>query len=559
MDLKMASLSPLNPTSGSRPRSFTPTATEFTPKTIETKREVLKASFVSQAVPNIHKYAAIIGLCAVPGGEAGMDDLGWHIADFLAFRALLCGENHPKAQTWLAMCDIPTLVEANPERYVHGKERRLVGSAAKPGKYQTPNGLNEREDNIQVETSAAALKDKFTQAVKEKLEVLKKHKYPLLLIICGLTSLEQDIYFGNLDTEHCYTMKELRHDIGDDINHIDATIVTPSLFSAGWQMNTSFGRPNCTELRGNRVEFLSRQLGGLFAQDLVRIFFGWNCPALDEAEVDPHIKARERYPGPVSPSDELKALTSQLQIKIQSYLAGELSTYHLDHSFSFDENKDEWKILIGHRDRTPGYQSLKGYERKWNKLPSAQGLPPTDECLAFLGNAFGGNRASQLKHIKYLIEESYLAWPDHWASNFGQETKKDFERFVTTAHPDDLDCHEIFNALEHRARTSILGDTVVEYFDLPMPHNERCRDWNNFKWKQSLSETDRHSLLKHFGTIFACVPGPNVPPGVNPNNLSRLQRRLESGAGYVRASLMIRLLTSKDSSEIVTRRIERCK
>ncbi|KAI1275474.1 hypothetical protein F5Y07DRAFT_178231 [Xylaria sp. FL0933] len=555
----MASLSTLNSADGGHRRSFTPTATEFTPKSIETKREVLRASFVSQVIPNAHKYAAIIGLCTVPQEKAGMDDLGWHIADFLAFRALLCGDNHPKSQTWLAMCDIPALAEDNPKRYVHGKDRRMVGSAARSGKYQTPTGLTEREDNIQVETSAAALKDKFTQALKKKLEVVKKHKYPLLLIICGLTSLEQDIYFGSLKTDHRYTMKELRYDIGDDIDHIDATIVTPALFSAGWQINTSFGRPNCIELRGNRVEFLARQLGGLFAQDLVQIFCGWNCPALDEAKVDPDIRARERYPGPVPPSDKVKGLTSQLRVKIHSCLVGELSTCHLDHSFSFAKSKDEWEVLIEPREKSSGYQPLESYERKWNELPSAQGLPPTDECFAFLGIAFGGNRASQLKHVKYLIEESYLAWPDHWASNFGRETKKDFERFIATDHPDDLDCHEIFNALEHRARTSILGDTIVQYFDLPMPLNQRCRDFNNLEWKQQLSQTDRHSLIKHFGTVFASVPGPNVPPGVNPNNLSRLQRRLESGAGYVRASLMIRLLTSKDASEIVTNRIESCK
>ncbi|KAI1423394.1 hypothetical protein F5Y12DRAFT_786028 [Xylaria sp. FL1777] len=559
MGSKMAPLSASNPTGSGRRPCFTPTAIEFTPKVIEINREVLKASFVTQTVPNAHKYAGIIGLCTVPEEKADMNDLGWHIADFLAFRALLCGENSPRAQSWLAMCDIPTLVEENPERYVHGRDRRLVGSAARPGKYQVSTGLIEREDNIQVETSAEALKKKFIAEVKKKLEVLKKFKYPLLLIICGLTSLEQDIYFGKLDIDCRYTMKELRSDIGDDISHIEATVVTPSLFSAGWQINTSFGRPNLAEMRGNRVEFLARQFGGLFAQDLVRSFVGWNCPALDEAKVNPDIKVKERFPGPVSPSDEVKSLVSQLKIKVQSCLVGELSTFHMDHSFSFNKHKDEWEVLIGRREMPPYYQSLGWYERKWNEFPSAQSLVSTNDGLEFLGNAFGGSRASQLNHIRYLIRESYLAWPDHWASNFGQETKKDFERFINSDHPDNLDCHEIFNALEHRARTSVLGDTIVQYFGLPIPHNERCRDWDNVKWKQQLPETDRYSLIKYFGTVFSSVPGPNVPPGVNPNSLSRLQRRLESSAGYVRASLMIRFLTSKDSSQIATDRIESCK
>ncbi|KAF2968542.1 hypothetical protein GQX73_g5015 [Xylaria multiplex] len=544
------------PNGHGRQPPFTPTALEFTPKAIEAKQDVLNSCFITQTIPNVHRYAGIIGLCTVPEEKAGMDDLGWHIADFLAFRALLCGNNNPRAQSWLALCDIPTLVEGNPDCYVHGKDRRLVGPAARPKRRETSTGLAEREDNIQVETSPKALKEKFVTQVKAKMEVVKRYEYPLLIIICGLTSLEQDIYFGKLDIDHRYTLKDLRCDLGDGIDHIEATVITPSLFSAGWQVNTSFGRLGSAEVRGNWSDFLARQFGGLFAQNIVRDFLGWKCPVLDESKVDDSRVKRERFPGPACPSDEVKILISELKIKIQSYLLGGLSAYPMDHSFSFDKSKDEWKIMIGHRERPLDYQSLDWYERKWAELSLAQTLETTGECLAFLGNAFGGTRTSQLNHIAYLIEESYLAWPDHWASNFGQETKKDFDHFMSIQRPDNLDCHEIFNVLEHRARTSILADTIVQYFDLPLPRNERCRDCDNLKWKQALSETDRSSLLKYFGTVLVSVPGPNVPPGVNPNNLSKLQRRLESGAGYVRASLGIRLLTSKASSEAAIDRIE---
>ncbi|KAK5636995.1 hypothetical protein RRF57_012707 [Xylaria bambusicola] len=543
---------------GGRKSSFTPSATEFAPKMVDSKREVLRASFVTQTVPNVPPYAGIVGLCTVPEEKAGMEHLGWHIADFLAFRALLCGENNPKAQSWLAMCDIPTLAQENPERYVHGKERRLVGIAASPTKVKTPTGLVEREDNIQVETSAEVMKDKFIASVKKKLPVLKKHGYPLFLIICGLTSLEQDIYFGLLDVDHRYTMKEFREDLGDEITHIDVTVVTPSLFSAGWQINTSLGRLNSTEVCGSRVEFLARQFGGLFAGDLVRNFLGWQCPVIDETKLDPQIKSRERFPGPVVLSEEVKALTSQLEIKIQSSLLGELSASPMDHSFSFDKNEDEWDALIRSRENQRDYRPLGWYERKWDELPSTQNPVSPDKGFEFLGGAFGGTKTSQVNHLRYLIEESYLAWPDHWSSTFGQETKKDFERFRITYVPDSLDCLEIFNILEHRARTSILGDRTIEYFDLPMPDNKRCRDCNVYKLKQQLPETARRSLTSHFGTVLMSLPGPNVPPGVNPNNMSRLQQRLENCRGYIRASLAIRFLASKSSSQIAIDRIENC-
>ncbi|KAI0509573.1 hypothetical protein F5B22DRAFT_316531 [Xylaria bambusicola] len=538
--------------------SFTPSATEFAPKMVDSKREVLRASFVTQTVPNVPPHAGIVALCTVPEEKAGMEHLGWHIADFLAFRALLCGENNPKAQSWLAMCDIPTLARENPERYVHGKERRLVGVAASPTQVETPTGLVEREDNIQVETSAEVIKDKFIVAVKKKLTVLKKYGYPLFLIVCGLTSLEQDIYFGQLDVDHRYTMKEFREDLGNDINHIDVTVVTPSLFSAGWRINTSLGRPNSAEARGTRVEFLARQFGGLFAGDLVPKFLGWQCPAIDGTKIDLEIQSRERFPGPVVPSEEVKALSSQLEIKIQSFLLGESSAFPADHSFSFDKSKDEWDVLIRSRENQPDYRSLDWYERKWEELPSAQNPVSPRHGFEFLGSAYGGTKMSQLNHLRYLIEDSYLAWPDYWASTFGQETKKDFERFKITYNPDCLDCLEIFNILEHRARTSILGDAVIEYFDLPMPDNKRCRDCNVYKIKQQLPETARSSLISRFGTVLMSLPGPNVPPGVNPNSMSRLQQRLENCRGYIRASLAIRFLTSGSSSQIAIDRIENC-
>ncbi|KAI0097020.1 hypothetical protein GGR51DRAFT_487887 [Nemania sp. FL0031] len=557
MDSKMVLSSPPDPSPNGHRNSFVPTAAEFTPKVIEANDEVLKFSFITQTVPNAHRFAGVVGICTVPEGKADMNNLGWHIADFLAFRALLCGDNPPKAQTWMSMCDIPALVEADPQAYTHGKDRRLVGSAVKPGSYQRNIELVDRDDDIQVEKSAEAFKEKFVSSMKEKLKIAESYKYPLLLIVCGLTSLEQDIYFGTLDASHRCTLSDLHQELGDSINNVEAIVITPSLFSAGWQINASFGRRDSNAVRGSRAEFLARQIGGIFAQDLVKSFLGWDCPVIDEDKAGLTIK-RERFPGPVVPSDNVNKLVFQLKIKIQSYLVGGLSNFHMDHSFSFNKSKDEWETLMTRHRMPADYQTLDFYEQKWEKLPFAQSLDSIEEGFPFLGNAFGGTRESQLNHIKYLIEESYLAWPDYWVLNFGQETRKDLERFMDTEKPRDLDCHEIFNVLEHRARMSILADTIVQYFDLPIPHNQRCRDWDHLKWQQELSDNTRVSLITHFGNALQCVPGPNVPPGINLNYLNRLQMRLESGARYVRAALGIRYLTTKDSSQTTIDRIDAC-
>ncbi|KAI8632933.1 hypothetical protein F5Y19DRAFT_334541 [Xylariaceae sp. FL1651] len=547
-----------NRAGGNSPGNLFATATEFTPKPIKAKEQVINTSFITQAVPSVHRYAGVVALCAVPKERADMNDLGWHIANFLAFRALLCGENPPKAQTWLSQCDIAALVEKNPEQFIHGKDKRLVGVAAKSTTYKRAGVVVDREDNIQVETSAENLRDKFIQAVKEKMEIVKQRGYPLLIIICGLTTLEQDVYFGKLDIDHRCTMGEMRQAFGNGINDIDVIVVTASIFSAGWHINPTFGRFHDTSVRANRTELLARQFGGLFAKELVESFLGWKCPVLDVNRIDEQIRLSERFPGPAKPSSEVKELISKLQIKIQSCLVGQLSASHMDHSFSFDETKDEWSILVGHRERSAEYQSLNEYELKWNKLPTAQHIGVAKEQLKFLGNAFGGSKISQMNHIKYLIEESFQAWPDHWASSFGQETKRDLERFLMQENPEELDCHEIFNVLEHRAATSVLADMIVGYFDLPVPHNQRCRDWDYLHWRDETSGADRSALINNFGTVLNCVPGPNVPPGVNPNMFSKIQRRLESAANYIRASLGIRFLTSQDTGKAAIDRIHMC-
>ncbi|KAI0388758.1 hypothetical protein F5Y17DRAFT_180607 [Xylariaceae sp. FL0594] len=537
---------------------LTPTANPFTPKhQLVTKPEALDITFVTQKLPPIHRYAAIIGLCTVPEERAGMTDLGWHISDFLAFRALLCGPNPPQAQTWLSMCDIGSIVQDHPNRYFHGKDKRLVGAAAtKVLDYHN----DERVDNIQVETDGDMLKAMFIQAIRDKLSLIKRRRYPLVLIACGLTSLEQDIYFGEVDMGRRLTLSELRHSLGNALDGIQVIVITPSLFSAGWQISVSFGYAAPTPSRLTTIELLARQLGGLFAKGHVHHFFGWDCPALEGSGVDPDTMRRETFPGPALPPCELKQLITTLQTKIQSHLVGRLGAHPLDHSFSFYKADDEWEAVMGWRKESNDFKGLDWYERIWLKLPKAEGTEAqTIQGFEFLGNAFGGNMLSQLYHMKSLIQESYLAWPDHWASSFGKEIMKELERFKAQQTPNYVNCQEMFNVLEHRATTSVLADTVIRLFDLPAPSGQRCREWDQVKWKTEAPDTVKSCVVKKFGTVLGWIPGPNVPPGVNENSLSKLQRRLENGVTYIRASLSMKFSADDAAGKHASNMIDSCK
>ncbi|KAI1630897.1 hypothetical protein F4809DRAFT_646932 [Biscogniauxia mediterranea] len=507
---------------------LTATAREFTPSS-KMSGKILDSSFVSQTLPDIPASAGIVGLCAVPQGRAGVDDLGWHIADYLAFKSLLCGQNAPKSQTWLAQCDIASLVKDHPKYYVHGKDRRVVGGAAMPLTYVKDGNAVDREDNIQVEPLDEQLRAKFIEAIKEKVNIAKKYGYPLVIIVCGLTSTEQDVFFVQTHGGSCLTSGDIRGVIGDGV---DVTFITPALFSAGWQINPSFCSAETKGVRADRTHFLAKQFGGIFAKNIVGKFMGWECPMLDGTQLDRGLRAHERFPGPAMPAEQQQWFIDTLKVNIHSFLAGRCSLHYLDHSLHFDKESDEWEHLIRPRKGKP----LEEYKKKWESLESAL-VSGHEEGLPFLGNAFGGTRLSQISHIKHLIQESFGAWPGFWALSFGQKVMVEFIQFVNTPAPDDLTCHEFFNILEHRATLNVLADMLVQYLNLPMPSKVRCRDWNQLDHQSKQSSEQQSSSLRLYQEFSAIIPSANIPPGRNPNRYSTIQTRLDVAIFYLNAAL----------------------
>ncbi|KAI0602631.1 hypothetical protein F4775DRAFT_588196 [Biscogniauxia sp. FL1348] len=509
-------------------RRLTATAREFTPAP-KVFDKVLDSSFVSQTLPDIPPSAGIVGLCAVPQRRAGAEDLGWHVADFLAFRSLLCGQNTPKAQSWLAQCDIAGLVKDHPEHYVHGKDRRVVSGTAVPLTYVKHGNTMDREDNIQVEPLDEQLRAKFMDSLREKTKIAKQFGYPLVIIVCGLTSTEQDIFFVQDDGGSCLTSGEIRQLIGDDV---DVTFVTPALFSAGWQINPSFCSSEAKGVCADRTQFLAKQFGGIFAKNIVGKFMGWECPILDGTQLDHGLRIHERYPGPAMPTEQQQSFIDTLKVNIHAYLAGRCSSQYLEHDFHFDKESDDWEKLIRPRRGKP----LEEYKKKWETLESAPG-PGHEGGLPFLGNAFGGTRTSQISHVKHLVQESFGAWPGFWALSFGQKVMEEFIQFVNTPAPDDLTCHEFFNILEHRATMNVLADMVVQYLNLPMPNNVRCRDWDQLGHKSKQSSEQQSSSLRLYQEFSAAISSVNIPPGRNPNRLSTIQTRLDVPIFYLNAAL----------------------
>ncbi|KAI1801738.1 hypothetical protein F4811DRAFT_563750 [Daldinia bambusicola] len=541
-------MSSVKRTTASTSRPLAPSAPAFVPTNTNATNKVLDASFVTHTIPDISPDSGVIGLCAVPHDRAGKHDLGWHIADFLAFKALLCGETHSKAQTWLSQCDIASLVNDNPDDYAHGEDRRLVNVAAASSSYTDRQGISQkRDDEIKVELSAEKLMDDFLATLAKKSLIAKGRGLPLIIVICGLTTLEQDVFFGETDPRVRVTSEKMREVLGEQVEVI---VITPALFSAGWLVNPSFCRSPTRKLRADRTEFLARQFGAIFAKDLVDHFLSWSCPFIDWDQLD----GKEKdglYPGPVRLSERQHNAIEAFKVNTHNTLAGRLSAWNKNHSFNFEVHGDDWQKLVGPRRHKP----LSYFKQKWEKLGVSATATTNEQRLEFLGGAFGGNKASQERHIKHLVNDSFSAWSGYWALPFGRSARAAFHMFLGNGYPDYRECHEIFNIMEHRATSAVVADMTLKYFGIPKPYEERCRDWNEPKWTNESTDATHLAVNRLFGDISMYIPGVNVPPGVNPNPLSVIQRRLEVPVSYLAAAIYNYTFIRPHSPQTIVKRV----
>lgn len=468
---------------------------------------VKDATFVTRTLPDITSTTGLVGLCTVPEERANQHDLGWHVSDFLALKTLLGKRLHPKAQTWLSHCNIATVVEADPNAYAHGRDRRVFCDRT------------ELTSDIQVEPSADKLIATFIENIKGKAEVIKKFQYDLVIIVCGPTNLEQDIYFGTPDYMPCIRSTHLRDVMSADEGNFRAVVITPAQFSAGWQINPCFCKDDTFRPRTDTLTLMARQFGAIFAKPIAEKVLGWDCPMIDSSKVDPETRRCERYPGPVPLPNEHRIVME----KVHKVLAGRLAVGHDDHSFSFDTATDEWEKLIGPRRG----ETLDAYKQEWDKLGVATGQR---SGMPFLGNLFGGTRFSQLAHIEHLVMESLTTWQGVWTDSWGRTARSKFQQFLDKGSPDDSDCHEMFNVMEQRASLLVMADLVVKHLELPVKPGERCRDY-----------TETAALSGDVGTAYdqlcGCIPWVGLDMDRGVDRFSHVQNQHRRQAQYLAAVL----------------------
>lgn len=357
-----------------------------------------------------------------------MNDLGWHVADFLAFRALFGPYLNPRSQAWLSHVDVISAAKKN--RYTHSG-RNLTASS-------------QSEDvQISVEPSAPKLAAKIISCVSSRAQQAKEDGDHLVIVVCGPTSLEQDIFFGDDEYKVTVTSEQILAVIDPDVNVI---FVTPSLTSAGWQVNPSFtsshtnGTSNDARVSplDRPIDFMARQCGAIFASRIVPYLLDWNSPLIKQPA--------DTSQFPVVMTAAQQQARGNLEMTIHSLLAGRMSNGHRTHMFSFDAQNDEWETLFSRRKG----QSLSKMAQKWHgDQADTNGVSSTNTSpgFYFLGSTFGGSKESQAIHIKHMIKESFHSWPGYYLTPFGQLLRKELDGFLHGS-PDDLDFHAMFNISE---------------------------------------------------------------------------------------------------------------
>jgi hypothetical protein len=558
---------------------FAAATAKFDPAPFSLTSDVLDATFVTRCPPDVERHTTIVGVCAVPSGREGTDDMGWHVADFLAFKSLFDSQINPRYQAWISYTDAN--LAATKHGYTHSG-RRLDPS-------------NQSHDvPIVIEPSASKLAAKIISQIFAKAQLAKDNGESLIIIVCGPTTLEQDICLGD-DYKASVTSEQISAVIDTDI---DVTFVTPSITSAGWQVNPSFKSKHGTlsvALRSpsaSPIDFMARQCGAIFASKIIPYLSDSESPLID------HLADPSEFP--LVMTEDQKQARASLEIGIYSLLARRMINGNGNHTFSFETETDQWEDLLGRRKG----RSLEKLSQQWEKLPAVSPANTTKTTeystgtadgeaskeLRFLGGAFGGNKASQISHIKHLIKESLNSWPGYYSTSFGQLLRRELDEYLDQTTHDDLEWHTMFNiskyipqswrntlplplvlsspkvvfaletnclesdryarifdksltsifTVENRISLMVLGDLVTKNFRIPPVFNARCRDWDEAKWSSLVTTLERNLTTRLFGEVHRHLPPICLPPGRNINLLRKTHMRVTRATQYIAAALTMR-------------------
>ena len=358
--------------------------------------------------------------------------------------------------------------------------------------------MGEKNDYIQ---ALPAVPGEFEHELLKNIKIRafsasKRKTKTLFIAIFAPVTPEQDLVvdFISQDQKKAYlTVDRIRSAIKEVVQDHILTVVllTISPFTGGWLCRPCFlGKPGYPPSQSIRV--ISRSCGAAFADILIDIFTKRGTPFLTADELS---KAEFDDMMPVGPTDKQLGLLYRFQREIHEALEHRLAKLGKKHSFDFTASNDAWDSLSSRKGRPLG----DFWAKQWNATPTDEARPVVNR-FEFLGEAFGGCKASQIFHLKYLASIELETCPGDWDRNSTGITPTLFQDFLRSLLVTEDQVKRVFDTIEHRASSMIMAHIIARALGLDFPDETKCRFW--------VDSADRPSDEKLYGklqTAFAVV------------------------------------------------------
>ncbi|GAB1311703.1 hypothetical protein MFIFM68171_01913 [Madurella fahalii] len=420
-----------------------------------------EASVVIHGPPDFPEDAEILGVCAVSTENADQNKYGWMVADFLSWKTLFHG-------TWLSSLDISKFLD-----HIDGLK---VSNDDAVHKIFGDDGGHVNE----IPANSSRFVASFLKHVAEKAQSAKARDSSLVILVFAPVTPDQDIcvdFSSSGEGKTYLTPETICKTISTAVSDLQlpVTLVTPSPFTGGWLCRPALLGLNACSSSDNMMRIIAKSCGGAFANYFMRYFTQRNTPLLTDAQ---RRKAQYDNLMPVGPTELQTSLLHKFQRLIHESLEQRISVLARDHGLILhqDAARNPSRFTDSWRSYAPRHgRALEYWVEKWHNLP------PVVEAdrFEFVGHAFGGSKASQAFHLRYLSAIELETCPGDWNRYVNGITYSLLKSFSEIQEPQEDMFKRVFDAIEFRASSMVLAQSLARALDLPMPDGLKCRYWND--------------------------------------------------------------------------------
>ena len=521
------------------------------PHLAQKKDIILNTPYHTHTLPDIAQGDYVIAILNVPLEKAGEDEMAHSVHDFFAFKLLLTNESNADNQLWASQYE--------PSEFVKkwGIESYQNGCLKGKNPLLDIDRITREQPILRVEHCPAKILGSLVVTINSMGWLARRNKKHLVIMAFGPTTAEQDIIL-DLENAKILTMDMIRKVLPGNIR---ATIMTPALFSAGWMVNPFLmsAPPSMEEKCVKRM--MVRSCGGSLAAHCLDELTHGESPLLTN-------EGKAQAGGPGGPSmvtmtDEMRTAGRIFHDTVLATIRSRFAKTPKEHVLNLESENDEWITNV----RKRLGPNLDHYRKKLSEIPSA--VPKNSDAkadadgitcntpspLQDFGQAFGGNKISQVNHIKTLIRTFQLVNILDAERPEEQVPGKLFRGFLDldSAMVSEGQAKEMFSIMEYRFSTMNLATSLVDYLRFPRPMGYRCSVWSAAKSDRLIRLTDQDLYSHQFralGDVCNVFREMTVDYGLVNEAMSRVDKGREFGRPKFYIGLALGLKTIEEPAEI---------